>query len=725
MAGAQLSGRSDLHCYFWPHASTFLKQQGMLGFITSSQWLDVEYGFKLQKYLLENFEIMAILESPVEPWFVGARVSTAVTIARRCSDAEQRMKNTVRFIQLRKPLAELIENDGTTAGAVQAADHLRDEILALTKSVTHRRYRARLISQKALWQDGVALGRMMRGEEAEDRDGDEDDTGDDALNGTAEDYFGGKWGVYLRAPDLWFDLLDQYGNKFTSLGQLATVRRGITSGKDEFFFPIDVTTECLQAFSDPTVFEHEYGVARKLVANGKIKLVMAGEKRGQLHVIESEYLEPEVHSLMEVDSFVVDSSQCSKLVFLAASTGKLKPYASAYVKWGVSKGFHKKPTCEARETENSHWYDLTFMPRPSVILPKIQQYRLIAFLNPENLYQNSSLLGLYNLSNAEADYFAGVLNSTFCVLSRLLYARGLGNEGNTQLDVYSAKMLPVAASTAEASKRKVALAFQKLTKRKALSFISERRMREMAFERAGKIAELEQLADIGELDMPDRRDLDHAVFELLGIKTKKERDEWIDKLYAYLREFFEETRRKEELAIVNKNVTKRKGAVSPQDLAVQIAHELNTTEPQLFKTYRDFLRNAGIGDNWIAKEVPAEGVPELHVDMHDIGLRFMRGKKQLLFMALPSVPYAELAKISITEMRREMVKLPREESDCKSLLKEYSSFLAKRDTRLRELVGERVADEEVQFKTFELLLMQVRQGHQPPTVIIRDRPRFE
>lgn len=383
---------------------------------------------------------------------------------------------------------------------------------------------------------------------------------------------------------------------------------------------------------------------------------------------------------------------------------------------GRITGLSQKPTCDARETESSRWYDLTYLPRPSVILPKIQQYRLIAFLNPDNLYQNSSLLGLYNLSASEADYFAGLLNSTFGILPRLLFARGLGNEGNTQLDVYSAKMLLVAAAPAEAVKRKVELAFRKLAERKALSFVPERRMRAMAFERANKSAELEDLSDLCELDMADRRELDHAVLELLGISTKKARDQWIDKLYAYLREFFEETRRKEELAIVNKNVTQRKGAVSPQDLAIQISHELHASEPQLFKTYRDFFRDAAIGDNWIGKEVPAEGSPVVHVDMHDIGLRFMRGKKQLLFMNLPTVAHTELAAVAIIEMRREMVKLPREEADCKSLLQSYQAFLTKRDIRLRELVAERVADEEVQAKTFDLLVQQVRQGHQPPTV---------
>ena len=505
MASAKLSGRSDLHCYFWPHATTFLKPDGMLGFITSSQWLDVEYGFHLQRWLLQNFEIMAVLESPVEPWFVGARVSTAVMIARRCDDAAQRAANTVRFVQLRKPLSELLHYDGTTVGAVLAADGLRDEIMQIEENVSHNRYRARLANQGALWREGVELGRIMRGEDAGDENESEDAAAGASDTGSAEgEYFGGKWGIYLRAPDLWYELQSKFGEKFVPLGQLAHIRRGITSGKDGFFFPVDVTTKCLNDLTNPEAFEHEFGAPRKRVEKGEIKLVMAGEQRGQLHAIESEHLEPEVHSLMDVDSFVVDSSQCSKSIFLAPSATPLKPYAKAYVKWGEAEKFHLNPTCGSRETDDSRWYDLSRLPRPNVILPKIQQYRLIAFLNPENLYQNSSLLGLYGLSDTEADYFAGLLNSTFGVLPRLLYARGLGNEGNSQLDVYSAKMLPVVASQSESGKKKVGTAFKAMTARKALSFIPERRMRQAAFEKQGKHSQLEQLSDLCELDMPDR-----------------------------------------------------------------------------------------------------------------------------------------------------------------------------------------------------------------------------
>jgi methylase of polypeptide subunit release factors len=222
-AGADLSGRSDIHCYFWPHAAGFLKEDGYLCFLTSSQWLDVEYGFRLQDWILRNFEMVAVFESIDEPWFVGARVATAVTILRRQEDAARRMANTVRFVQLRRPIREILAHDGTTGGALQAADNFRKEILALTANAVNERYRARLVRQGELWQDGVRLGVMM-GRAKYSGSGDTE-----VQDG---DYYGGKWGIYLRAPDLWFDLLDDFGPRFTPLGDIAEVRFGVKTGND-------------------------------------------------------------------------------------------------------------------------------------------------------------------------------------------------------------------------------------------------------------------------------------------------------------------------------------------------------------------------------------------------------------------------------------------------------------------------------------------------------------
>ncbi|MDN5936879.1 MAG: N-6 DNA methylase, partial [Nitrosospira sp.] len=299
-SGANLGGRSDLHCYFWPHAWTFLKDEGYLCFLTSSQWLDVEYGFRLQAWILENFELIAVFESVDEPWFVGARVATTVTILRKQPDSEKRMNNTVRFVQLRRSIAEMLSHDGTTAGAVVAANRFRDEILGLTENTINRRYRARLVKQSVLWNDGVALGALM----SKSGGG---GAGDEEPIASATAYYGGKWGVHLRAPDLWFQLLDEFGDKLVPLGQLAEVRFGVKSGNDVFFFPKDRSEDCLKELADPHEFERIYKVPRKDVASGNVKLVACGTKRENgrtdLKPVESKYLEPEVHSLMEIDSF--------------------------------------------------------------------------------------------------------------------------------------------------------------------------------------------------------------------------------------------------------------------------------------------------------------------------------------------------------------------------------------------------------------------------------------
>lgn len=45
--GFKFSGRSDIYVYFWPHLASFLKPEGYIGLLTSSSWLDVDYGFRL------------------------------------------------------------------------------------------------------------------------------------------------------------------------------------------------------------------------------------------------------------------------------------------------------------------------------------------------------------------------------------------------------------------------------------------------------------------------------------------------------------------------------------------------------------------------------------------------------------------------------------------------------------------------------------------------------
>lgn len=218
--GLTLSGRSDLHCYFWPAATRFLVEGGWFGFLVSSSWLDVEYGFDLQEWVLSNFLIHAIFESNAEPWFEDARVKTCAVILQRCADPAPRQAQLVRFVRLDSPLSAILGNRPDDNARQDAAEKFRAEILACKQNATRAGWRVVLKNQKDLWEDGLRAGRLFEMQrqrdladhvkhetgpvEEDEAEGPEyDENGNGKLHEiSATGYGGGKWGKYLRAPNL-------------------------------------------------------------------------------------------------------------------------------------------------------------------------------------------------------------------------------------------------------------------------------------------------------------------------------------------------------------------------------------------------------------------------------------------------------------------------------------------------------------------------------------------
>jgi hypothetical protein len=266
--GLNFSGQSDLHIYFWPVAAQFLKEGGWFGFLTSSSWLDVRYGFALQRWLLLNFEIIAIIESVQEPWFEDARVKTAVTVLRRCTDPAKRDESLVRFVRVKRPLTEILGERQDEGQRQAAADEFRDLILSTNSDFSNDQLRVMVKKQSDLWQDGLSVAQMfarqravagqavtseaepeIEEEEAEEEEGSDEDevaSTSPAMSTIPLDYGGGKWGRYLRAPDFYFEIMREFGQHFARFGDIATIKRGITSGCDAFFMPRDVSEKLLK-----------------------------------------------------------------------------------------------------------------------------------------------------------------------------------------------------------------------------------------------------------------------------------------------------------------------------------------------------------------------------------------------------------------------------------------------------------------------------------------------
>ena len=323
--GLHISGRSDLHCYFWFAAARLLKPDGYFGFLTSSSWLDVEYGFQLQAWILQHFQLIAVMESNAEPWFPDARVKTCVAILRRCDDSATRMNTCVKFVQFKKPLAEIIGvPPGEGADRQAAVDRIREMIDSTSRDSSDERTRIIVKQQSDLWEAGVRAGQivgstasLISSQIAEEDEGTEADSEGEESEGhsfVTGSYSAGKWGRYLRAPDFYFAIMREFEPRFAPLGELVTIRFGVKSGCDAFFMPHDISQEVLERFSSAREFRKEYGVDRDSVVNGHLKIIRAGDR--SVHPIEGQFLRSEIHSLMNVDCPIVRSGEFDRVVLL-------------------------------------------------------------------------------------------------------------------------------------------------------------------------------------------------------------------------------------------------------------------------------------------------------------------------------------------------------------------------------------------------------------------------
>ncbi|WP_020467750.1 HsdM family class I SAM-dependent methyltransferase [Singulisphaera acidiphila] len=104
----KFTGKSDAYLWFIVHATQFLKNGGRLSFVVSSAILFADYGIPLIQFIGHHFRIRAIVDSTVERWFADADTNTVLLLLERETDAEARSSNSIRFVRLRRPLAQLI-----------------------------------------------------------------------------------------------------------------------------------------------------------------------------------------------------------------------------------------------------------------------------------------------------------------------------------------------------------------------------------------------------------------------------------------------------------------------------------------------------------------------------------------------------------------------------------------------------------------------------------------
>lgn len=733
--GTRLTGRSDLHCYFWPAAATFLKEDGWFGFLVSSSWLDVDYGFRLQEWVLKHFRIHAIFESTAEPWFEDARVKTCAIVMQRCANESARASQLVKFVRIDVPLSDIFRRgEADDTRRLKVVEGFRDTILSAKSGFNTENFRVIIKQQGDLWDEGLRAGRIFEMQKKRQGsmmidlgDGDEDsEEEDDSDTATTQiemiegGYGGGKWGKYLRAPDLYFEIMRDYGRRFIPLGEMAEIRFGVKSGCDKFFMPRNVTSAFLDRYDERNWKNAPIRTSckRKDLQSGEVCLIEDGA--GVVHPVEAEYLQPEVHSLMNIKRPRVHRDEVTRLVLMVPKPlGQIHgTFAEKYVRYGEKTTFSSKKskavpvpqraTCAGRPL----WYDLSGTTPGHLIWPKAQQYRHIVVYNKEHHIVNCNLYDVTVLDpkRRNPELTAAVLNSTLVNFVKTYYGRYAGTEGNLKTEIVDVNLLevPDPLHASHEIQKKLLGAFQQICQRDTRPMVEEafmacRSSREIA-RLAGRSIEFPN-----ELKMKDRRNLDLAVLELIGVTESKKREILCDRLY------FETASHYRRIRIVEIQKQEQRAGVSSdrigvQDLASDIWDALSQEDRQ---SLSDWLVGHVIGGKPI--NIP-DGTPHLHAasDMFNantVHFTPLSGQsRRTVEVEYPSRAHAELIAMLASHEIRGNILLPRTGSEATSLLGIYQARREKLTAHFTQLAQSRTDNPEKVSEIVDMLFRWIAVG---------------
>lgn len=455
---ADIGKRAGIHAYFFVHGAKLLLDGGFFGFIVSNSWLDVDYGKGLQEFFLNTYKIVAIIESKIERWFEDADINTCIIILQKCGDKTARDENLARFVYLKKPLRELIppaqDNWEKEVERLNEIDKLKKMILYHTSFYENEDMRISPILQKELWEEG--------------------------FDPIENKYAGSKWGKYLRAPEIYFTILKKGNDILVPLKEVAAVRRGFTSGANEFFY---LTEEEITRKR----IEKEYWMHQDEAGNWIQNKVI-------IKAIESP------KALLEPDHLV-------NFVLLVSTDRKTlkNKYVLRYIKTGERSGFHQRPTCASRGPSRE-WFDLGEKISDSIAFPERTRLRHIVFYNPQKVFLNKNLYGIQPFDADLSSVITLILNSTLTILYTELFARQPGGGGGPlDIDVYVVKEILIP---------KIELIKQHREKITRLLSLLERKISSIFIELGADSVEEVSLDKV----TPDRRELDKIIMgDILGL----------------------------------------------------------------------------------------------------------------------------------------------------------------------------------------------------------------
>lgn len=480
----KIDQRSDLFVYYLMHTASFLKDGGRLGYVISSSWLDNLFGAGLQKFLLDNFKIIAVIDNQKVRSFDTASINTVILILEKCSDGKAREENNVRFVRVYKEYKDLI-GKSDDENRISTVINFAEKIERTNKSSKNENLFITVRKQKLLEEESTVEGK----------------------------YEPGNWGAkYLRSPEIYNKIIETAGDKLIPLYKVAKVKYGIKSGANDFFYVVDDTYK-VDEMNDED-YKMTFGYERK-------KHLISWEKNGWFysemtnshHILERVYFKPLFKTQKEAKNLEVDLEKLKYHVLICNETlASLKKHNTKIAKYieiaEKEYTIHERKTMLQREKSDGsrEWFNLG------------EDLFVGDFIFPSKIHERYGLIDNrktkiycdkvnYNIKAKkeyakEADLVFLIMNSTLFRYFLELFARQMG-EGLTDIDVVVVE--------------KTLVIDPKLLKSK------EQELKELFKSLRGR----EQETIYEEIKKKDRKTLDTIILESLGLKAKD-----VDELYA-------------------------------------------------------------------------------------------------------------------------------------------------------------------------------------------------
>lgn len=443
--GKKVPGRSDLYVYFQLLCPALLNSRGTFCFIISNSWLDVEFGGFVQHFLLKHTRLHAIYDCSVRSF--SASVNTIIYLHSAVIN-QNLSESRLRTLKPDGPPVRFVMNKADYSLTAYAPLLIEQE--HLNENTFRSHYRVILKKPNELWEE--------------------------AWDTENHQYQSNKWGgKYLRAPEIYFTILEKGKNKLVPLKQIADVRFGIKTGANEFF-------------------------------------ILSREKADEWG-IEDEFLVPFLTSPKDLESIKVSDNDLKYYLFLCNQTKDQldNKRALKYIQWGEQseilngqekRAFHIRKSINGRK----NWYSIGARKKPdfncNYMVDSIMRFYHGKVFAVNNFHE-------IHLKKSTYTQLSIILNSTLTQFFTNIMGRSNLGDGLMKIEGFEVAEVPILEQITLSNNNLV----NEFESRNCYDLFTE-----LGFDRKLPIREQEPTP------LPDRKELDDIIFDELCL-TPEERKE--------------------------------------------------------------------------------------------------------------------------------------------------------------------------------------------------------